>query len=149
MNKYIGNPMQIRGVEEHRLCGGKGDGMRLFQIRNGKGLEITVSADRCADISRLTYKGVNFGYFSPCGYVAPSYYDSVGAGFLKSLPPVFSPRAVLRQWEVHAMITGKNYRFTEAFPIRRLKIFIILMTIILYILKQLSETRRCLLISCS
>ena len=89
MNKYIGNPMQIRGVEEHRLCGGKGDGMRLFQIRNGKGLEITVSADRCADISRLTYKGVNFGYFSPCGYVAPSYYDSVGAGFLKSFTAGF------------------------------------------------------------
>ncbi len=89
MNKYIGNPMQIRGVEEHRLCGGKGDGMRLFQIRNGKGLEITVSADRCADISRLTYKGVNFGFFSPCGYVAPSYYDSLGAGFLKSFTAGF------------------------------------------------------------
>lgn len=69
MNKYIGNEQQIYGVEEVRLVGGKGDGMRLLNVRNGSGLEFTVSADRCADISRLSYKGVNYGYFAPCGYV--------------------------------------------------------------------------------
>ena len=41
MNPYIGHESQMRGVEEHRLVGGKGDGMRLFQVRNGKGLEFT------------------------------------------------------------------------------------------------------------
>lgn len=83
-SKYIGHPSQLYGVEEHRLVGGKGDGMRLFQVKNGKGLEFTVSADRCADISRLSFKGDNFGYFSPCGYVGPEYYDDKGIGFLKS-----------------------------------------------------------------
>ncbi len=29
------------------------------------------------------------GYFAPCGYVAPQYYDSVGAGFLKSFTAGF------------------------------------------------------------
>lgn len=52
---YIGHPSQLCGVEEHRLVGGRGDGMRLLQVRNGKGLEFTVSADRCADISRLSF----------------------------------------------------------------------------------------------
>ncbi len=75
MNPYIGHESQMSGVEEHRLVGGKGDGMRLFQVRNGKGLEFTVVADRCADISRLSFRGVNMGYFAPCGYVAPAYYD--------------------------------------------------------------------------
>lgn len=84
MNKYIGHESQLYGVEEHRLVGGKGDGMRLLQVKNGKGLEFTVSADRCADISRLTFKGMNMGYFSPNGYVAPAYYDDQGDGFLKS-----------------------------------------------------------------
>lgn len=84
MEDYVGQSAQIYGVEEHRLIGGKGDGMRLFEVRNGKGLEFTVSADRCADISRLSFKGDNYGYFSPAGYVAPSYYDDKGAGFLKS-----------------------------------------------------------------
>lgn len=88
-NKYIGHTSQIAGVEEHRLVGGKGDGMRLFQVRNGKGLEFTVSADRCADISRLSFKGDNYAYFSPCGYVAPAYYDEKGIGFLKSFTAGF------------------------------------------------------------
>ena len=43
MNSYIGHPSQLSGVEEYRLIGGKGDGMRLLQVRNGLGLEFTVS----------------------------------------------------------------------------------------------------------
>lgn len=86
---YLGHESQLYGVEEHRLVGGKGDGMRLFEVKNGLGLELTVSADRCADIARLSYKGVNFGYFSPCGYVAPAYYDHLGLGFLKSFTAGF------------------------------------------------------------
>ena len=81
MNPYIGRNEQIFGVEEMRLVGGKGDGMRLLQVRNGAGLEFTISADRAADISRLSFGGDNFGYFAPCGYVAPVYYDCNGAGF--------------------------------------------------------------------
>lgn len=88
-NKYIGHNSQLYGVEEHRLVGGKGDGMRLFQVKNGRGLEFTVSADRCADISRLSYKGDNFAYFSPSGYVGPQYYDDKGNGFLKSFTAGF------------------------------------------------------------
>ena len=84
MNPYIGHDSQVYGIEEHRLVGGKGDGMRLLEINNGKGTELTVVLDRCADISRLRYKGVNLSYFSPCGYVAPAYYDAAGANWLKS-----------------------------------------------------------------
>lgn len=89
VNPYVGHPSQICGVEEVRLVGGKGEGMRLLQVRNGAGLEMTVSADRCADISRLFFKGDNMGYFSPAGYAAPSYYDDKGAGFLKSFTAGF------------------------------------------------------------
>ena len=89
MNPYIGHNSQLCAVEEVRLVGGKGDGMRLLQIRNQAGLELTVSADRCADIHRLIYKGDNMGYFSPCGHVAPAYYDEPGAGFLKSFTAGF------------------------------------------------------------
>lgn len=89
MNPYVGLPAQLYGVEEHRLIGGRGDGMRLFEIRNGAGLELTISADRCADLSRVTFKGVNVGYFSPAGYVAPSYYDDRGLNFLRSFTAGF------------------------------------------------------------
>ena len=81
MNSYIGHTSQLSGVEELRLVGGKGDGMRLLQLRNAAGLQMTVCADRCADIYRLNFKGDNLGYFSPSGYVAPAYYDDKGTGF--------------------------------------------------------------------
>lgn len=89
MNPYIGCESQIYGFEEHRLVGGRGDGMRLLEIRNGLGLELTVSLDRCCDISRLTYGGTNMNYFSPCGYVAPSYYQPTGSDWLKSFTAGF------------------------------------------------------------
>lgn len=59
MNPYIGHDTQLYGVEEHRLIGGKGDGMRLFEVNNGKGLMLTISPDRCGDITRLRFKGIN------------------------------------------------------------------------------------------
>ena len=89
MNPYIGHDTQYRGVEEHRLVGGKGDGMRLFEVNNGKGLELTISPDRCGDITRLKFKGINLSYMSPCGYVAPAYYDREGTNWLKSFTAGF------------------------------------------------------------
>jgi len=89
MNKYIGHPSQLYGIEEHRLVGGKGDNMRLFEIHNGKGLDLTVSPDRNGDITRLRFKGINMSYMSPCGYVAPSYYDNKGSNWLNSFTAGF------------------------------------------------------------
>ena len=59
MKEYIGHTSQLYSIEEHRLVGGKGDGMRLLEVNNGKGLMFTISADRCGDISRMYFKGVN------------------------------------------------------------------------------------------
>ena len=89
MNPYVGHNSQLYGIEEYRLAGGKGDGMRLLQIRNGKGLEMTVSPDRCADISRVSIDGMNVSYFSPCGYVAPAFYQKDGTNWLKSFTAGF------------------------------------------------------------
>ena len=87
--KYIGHEQQLYGVREMRLVGGKADGMRVLSVRNGRGLEFEISLDRCGDISRLSFKGDNMGYFAPCGYVSPKYYENVGNGFLKSFTAGF------------------------------------------------------------
>lgn len=89
MNPYIGHDSQLYGAEEHRLIGGKGDGMRIFEIHNGCGLDMTISPDRACDITRLRFKGMNLSYFSPCGYVAPTYYDSIGSNWLQSFTAGF------------------------------------------------------------
>lgn len=89
MNKYVGNQRQLYSVTEARLSGGKAEGMRVLFVKNGKGLEFTVSLDRCADITELSLKGDNYSYIAPCGYVAPQYYDNNGTGFLKSFTAGF------------------------------------------------------------
>lgn len=45
MNPYIGHESQLYGIEEHRLVGGRGDGMRLLEINNGKGMQLTTPED--------------------------------------------------------------------------------------------------------
>ncbi len=89
MLNHIGNPLQLRGAEQYVLQGGKGDGMHFLCVRNGLGLEAWISLDRCGDLSRVTFKGDNMGFFAPCGYVAPAYYDKDGTGFLKSFTAGF------------------------------------------------------------
>ena len=89
VNKYVGHPSQLSGVEEMTLSKGRGKGMTLLSVRNGKGLEFTLSADRAMDISRLSLDGVNMSFISPCGYVAPAFYDKDGFGFLKSFTAGF------------------------------------------------------------
>ena len=89
MKNYVGDTLQVRGAEQYVLKGGKGEGMNFLYVRNGLGLESWISLDRCADLSRVIFKGNNMGYFSPCGYVAPQYYDKDGLGFLKSFTAGF------------------------------------------------------------
>lgn len=92
---YVGHPLQIRGAEQFILQGGKGDGMHFLSVRNGLGLECLISLDRCADLTRVTYNGKNMGYMSPCGNVAPAFYDKDGSGFLKSFTAGFFTTAGL------------------------------------------------------
>ena len=89
MNPYIGHSTQLCDVEEHRLVGGKGDGMRLYEVTNGKGMELVISPDRNGDITRLRCHGMNLSYLSPCGYVAPAYYKETGSKWLQSFTAGF------------------------------------------------------------
>ena len=105
---YFRHESQLYRVEEHRLIGGKGDNMRLFEVNNGSGLEFTICADRSADISRLSYQGINLSYFSVCGYTAPTYYDKTGLNFLKSFNCGF-----LTTCGVQSMGSPSEYEGTE------------------------------------
>jgi len=108
MNPYIGHDSQLSRVEEHRLVGGKGDGMRLLEVNNGIGMELTVSADRCADISRLLFRGINMSYFAPCGYVSPVYYDSVDSVLLKSFAAGFLTTCGLQSVGIPCVDNGEH-----------------------------------------
>jgi acylphosphatase len=82
--KYVGDLSQLFGVKDYRINGGKADGVRAVDIKNGSGLEFTVLPDRGLDMAYLSYKCVNFSYISKTGIVAPEYFQQSGKGFLRS-----------------------------------------------------------------
>lgn len=89
MKYYVGHHNQTRGAERYKLQGGKGDGMEFLYVRNGQGLELWISLDRCGDMTRVVYNGKNMGYLSPCGHVSSAHYQRAGSGFLKSFSAGF------------------------------------------------------------
>lgn len=94
--KYVGDFSQLFGIKEHTLSGGKAGGVKAFDVRNGSGLEFTVLADRCLDISALSFNGINCSYISKTGIVAPEYYHEDGIGFLRSFAAGFLTTCGLR-----------------------------------------------------
>lgn len=94
---HVGCPLQLSGVEEFQMIGGKGEGMRLYEVRNQKGLNFFVLPQRGMDIGRLSFKGLNCAYLSAAGYVAPTYFQESGMDFLKSFTCGFLTTCGLRQ----------------------------------------------------
>jgi len=82
--KYVGDFTQLFGVKEYTLNGGRSQGVRAVDIKNGSGLEFTVLPDRCLDIAWLSYKGNNISYISKTGIVSPQYYNESGINFFRS-----------------------------------------------------------------
>ncbi len=72
---YTGDISQVFYAKRYTMQEGKSSGMRAVDVDNGSGLAFTVLADRCLDIGRLSFKGVNFAYISKAGYAAPQFYD--------------------------------------------------------------------------
>ncbi|HBM70540.1 MAG TPA: DUF4432 domain-containing protein [Firmicutes bacterium] len=81
---YVGDISSIYGVRKYSLLEGKAKGMEFFHVKNGLGLEMDISLDRNADISSLSYKGVNLSFSSCCGNVSPFYFNKNKDEFLKS-----------------------------------------------------------------
>jgi hypothetical protein len=94
--KYVGDISQLFGVKNYTLHGGRAEGVRGVDVKNGSGLEFTVLADRCLDIANLSYKGVNFSYISKTGIVAPQYFEEPVAGFARNFHGGFLSTCGLR-----------------------------------------------------
>lgn len=93
---YIGSTLQYSGVRKFALLEGKAKGMEFYRVRNGLGLELVISLDRCFDISELNFKGINCSYLAPCDYVSSQYFNNQGNEFLKSFSAGFLTTCGLR-----------------------------------------------------
>jgi len=72
------------GFKDYLYNDGPSRGLRAFDLKNGKNIEMTILADRALDISHLSYKGVNVGLANKVGIRSPYLYvEDAGSGFLK------------------------------------------------------------------
>ena len=84
LRKRVGNLNALVGVTDYVLNDGPGKGVRVLHVKNGKGLDLTVAADRGLDIPFLAFKGINMGFASKTGMRSPAFYQEEGVrGFLK------------------------------------------------------------------
>ncbi len=72
------------GVRDVILNDGPDRGVRAFELRNGRNLELTMLADRGLDVASLRYRGINVGLNNKVGLRSPYLYvEDGGSGFLK------------------------------------------------------------------
>lgn len=84
LRKRIGDLNALCGIKRYTFNDGLEQGVRAFDLKNGRGVEMTVLADRGLDIPYFSYKGINVGFISKTGISAPQFYVENGAeGFLK------------------------------------------------------------------
>lgn len=84
LRKRCGDPSALCGIKDYVFNDGPARGVRAFDLKNGRGIEMTVLADRGLDIPYLSYKGNNIGLLNKVGVRSPYLYQEDGAaGFLK------------------------------------------------------------------
>ena len=84
LRKRCGDLNGLCGIKDYVFNDGPARGVRAFDLKNGRGLELTVLADRGLDIPYLSYKGINIGLLNKVGVRSPHLYREDGAsGFLK------------------------------------------------------------------
>jgi len=82
--EQVGDISQLASVSEEELASGPGRGMRQLSFRTGSGLSFAVLPDRGMDFAGADYRGVPLAWRSPTGWVAPSFFEPRGTGWLRS-----------------------------------------------------------------
>lgn len=80
----VGSLDQFARVDSLVEADGPGRGARLLRVVNGGGLEFDVHPDRGLDIGAASFQGVPLAWLSSTGIGAPSLYDPVGRGWLRT-----------------------------------------------------------------
>jgi hypothetical protein len=107
--RYVGNINQICGIKEYVLKGGKANGIRALDVRNGTGLEYTVLPDRGFDIGNLSFNGLNCSYLSKTGIVVPGYYSESGKSFFRGFYGGFLTTCGLRNVGTACREDGESF----------------------------------------
>lgn len=84
--RRIGRLEQVAGIEPFVFDDGPARGVRAFRFRTGGGLSFDVIGDRGMDLGFAEHMGTPLTWLSPNGFVAPSFHEPGGEGWLNSFP---------------------------------------------------------------
>ena len=107
--KYVGNLEQLFKVKKIELQEGKAKGVAMLDVQNRSGMHFDVDMSRGMDIPHLDFQGENIGFISPCGVVAPEYFDDKELGFLKSFTAGFLTTCGLKLAGAPCEYEGQSY----------------------------------------
>lgn len=107
--QFAGHVDQLFQIRESELQKGKGAPAKLLDVKNRSGMDFTINLDRGMDIPYLSYHGENVGFVSPCGVVAPQYFDDRGLGFLKGFTAGFLTTCGLKYAGGPCEYEGQHY----------------------------------------
>lgn len=82
--KYMGSLQQAAYIRPLTYAEGRSTGLKAYEVKNGP-LSYKLMADKCLDMSELSYKGVNFSFLSKPGLQGRNAYDTAGAEAQRSI----------------------------------------------------------------
>lgn len=107
--RYVGHLDQLIRAKRIRMEEGKASGCQMIDVSNHSGMHFDVNISRGMDIPYLDFNGENMGFISPCGVVAPEYFDDRELGFLKSFTAGFLTTCGLNMAGAPCEYEGKQY----------------------------------------
>ena len=90
--KYMGSMQQAAYIRPVTFAEGRSTGLKAYEVKNGP-LTYKLMADKCLDMSELSYKGVNFSFLSKPGLQGRNAYDTAGAEAIRCGLPHARPYA--------------------------------------------------------
>ncbi|MBQ6373837.1 MAG: aldose 1-epimerase family protein [Clostridia bacterium] len=82
--KYMGSMQQAAYIRPLTYAEGRSTALKAYEVKNGP-LCYKLMADKCLDMSELSYKGVNFSFLSKPGLQGRNAYDTAGAEAQRSI----------------------------------------------------------------
>lgn len=82
--KHVGSVQQVAYVRPVTYQEGRSSGLKAYDVKNGK-LSMRIMADKCLDVSELSYGGVNLNFLSKPGLQGRNPYDTNGQEAIYSI----------------------------------------------------------------
>ncbi len=80
MERYVSDISTLIGAERLTVSSGKGKGVDLIRVYNGK-IQLMLVVDQALNIHRFDYKGTTLNFISKNGLVAPNAYNDANLPF--------------------------------------------------------------------